>query len=1302
MITSKKYNLINNVGGWAMFVIALVTYWLTLEPTASYWDCGEFIIQADKLEIGHPPGNPIFMLAARFFANFASDASQVALMVNAMSGLLSALTILLLFWTITHLVRRLVIKDGQTEEPSLRQYLAIMGSGVVGALAYAWSDTFWFSAVEAEVYAFSSFCTALVFWLILKWESRADEPHSDRYLVLIAYVIGVSVAVHLLNLLCIPAIVLVFAYRKFKNMNLKRSLIALGASFVIIVAVLYGLVPGFIKVAQWFELLFVNTFGMSFNSGAMFYAALTVVLFGWSIWELNEQRSAMRIRISVLAAVAVSGMFFFGSTPWLGLVLLAGLGVLLFVYFKKNLPVRVLNVCMWSIAVIFIGYSSYALILIRSNADTPMNQNSPDNVFALSSYLNREQYGDRPLFYGETPYSEQLKQTETIFENGNYYTAYSSVKSKGAPRFSKGVKGAVSIFPSGYPTASDSLNNDRLDKRGGDYYALSDYNYNIETTSELKMLFPRIYSSGHISQYEYWAGMDKSNMDYEEVTVIDGETGERVVEQEQYYTEDGSVASRPKVLPKPTFAQNLRYFFDYQLNHMYMRYFMWNFVGRQNDICNQQGELDAGNWISGIPFIDNARLGDQSLLPDDLGKDNKAHNVFYMLPLILGLIGLIWQAFAGRRGIEHFWIVFFLFFMTGIAIVIYLNQTPMQPRERDYAFAGSFYAFAIWIGIGVAGLWRSLLWLTDAKANINKAKKADEAAEEEQLASIIDEPQSKSKVSTYCAIAACVLGLLVPVQMVSQTWDDHDRSHRTAARDFAINYLESLEPNAIIFCNGDNDTFPLWYAQEVEGVRPDVRIINLSYLASDWYANQQRMQAYDSAPVKFLAEPKDYAYDRLTYAQIINPINEPTEVLRSLQSLYSPESVYKYGTSSLIELKYPNMYIPVDSAAVVKAGLVDANESAIVDRLNVNLNEIGKQYLTQSEILMLDIIATNAANGWKRPIYWASTVPNSYHLGLTPYMKSVGMVYQLLPTMQYTELPARTSKAYDVVTKKYRWGGMTENPYLDETAGRMLSGVRSSMTRLSAELIFEGDQLQASGDTLAADKKYRQAVEVLDLIEKNLPQSAKKYSIFSEGLDIGRHYAHLGAELGDEKMKQKGLALIEGMLKRYAQYIRYYNALKMSFQYPSLTYETQYIPYYMNEFIEDYRSLGGDVDALMKSPEMKGITLEQLSEYANSLASSPSANAEEQQAIEIMQEIINQAVLINDYAKMSAEEYASLSEDERLNDSLYYVSLQYCGLDEELLKQYDEFKDFDFERSRRLADEYIARHPELSEELSGL
>lgn len=1303
MITSKKYNLINNVGGWAMFVIALATYWLTLEPTASYWDCGEFIIQADKLEIGHPPGNPIFMLAARFFANFASDASQVALMVNAMSGLLSALTILLLFWTITHLVRRLVIKDGQTEEPSLRQYLAIMGSGVVGALAYAWSDTFWFSAVEAEVYAFSSFCTALVFWLILKWESRADEPHSDRYLVLIAYVIGVSVAVHLLNLLCIPAIVLVFAYRKFDNMNLKRSLIALLASFGIIVAVLYGLVPGFIKVASWFELMAVNSWGMSFNSGTMIYTVLTIVLFAWSIIELNRQQSAMRIRISLLAAVAISGLLFFGSTPWIGLVLLAVLAGVLFVYFKKNLPVRVLNVCMWSIAVIFIGYSSYALILIRSNADTPMNQNSPDNVFALSSYLNREQYGDRPLLYGETPYSEQLKETAQIYENGNYYASYATVKKKGAPRYAKGISGAVSIFPSGYPTANDSLNNDRLDRRGGDYYALADYNYDIETTSELKMLFPRIYSSAHIPQYEYWAGMDKSNMDYETVTVIDAATGERIPETEYYYNENGEPAQRSKVLPKPTFAQNLRYFFDYQINHMYMRYFMWNFVGRQNDICNQQGELDAGNWISGIPFIDDARLGDQSLLPEDFGKGNKGHNVFYMLPLILGLIGLIWQAFAGRRGIEHFWIVFFLFFMTGIAIVIYLNQTPSQPRERDYAFAGSFYAFAIWIGVGVAGLWRTLMWLIEAKKNSKKDNQTAANDEELQPSSIVDEPESKAKMSTYCAIAACVLGLFVPLQMVSQTWDDHDRTDRTMARDFAINYLESLEPNAIVFCNGDNDTFPLWYAQEVEGVRPDVRIINLSYLASDWYANQQRMQAYDSAPVEFLAQPKDYAYDRLTYAQIINPINEPTEVLESLRSIYDPKSVYKYGTSSLIELKHPNMYIPVDSAAVVKAGLVSADDPTLVDRIDINLTQQGKQYLTQSEILMLDIIATNAANGWKRPIYWASTVPNSYHLGLTPYMKSVGMVYQLLPTRQLAELPARTDKAYDVVTKKYRWGGTAMNPYIDETAGRMLSSVRSSMTRLTAELIYEGDNLKAQGDTAAADKKYRQALEVLDLIEKNLPQSTKRYSIFSEGMDMGMHYAHIGAELGDDKVKQKGLTILEGLLKRAAGNYRYAVAMQSLFRYPSLTYENHYIPYYLKQFIDDYEGVGGDVDKLMKSPEMAGITLEQLDTYRNQLSSSSSEEmTEEQQALQILSELASQAADINRYAAMSAEEYANLSDIEREADSLFYLSLQFCGLDQEILSQYEEFKDFDFARAKRLSDEYIRNNPEIAEELQSM
>ena len=727
MIT-RKYQLINNVGGWIVFAIALATYWLTLEPTASYWDCGEFIIQADKLEVGHPPGNPIFMLTARFFANFAPDVQSISVMVNAMSGLLSALTILLLFWTITHLVRKLVVKDGQDGEISIQQYVAIMGSGLVGSLAYCWSDTFWFSAVEGEVYAFSSFCTALVFWLILKWENRADEPHSDRYLILIAYVIGVSIAVHLLNLLCIPAIVLVFAYKKWKDMNLVKSLLTLAVSFVIVFLVLYGLVPGFIKVAQQFELLFVNSFHMSYNSGALVYVVVTAAVFVWAIYSLGMQKSGLMIRLSFLAALAISGIFFFGNGFLIGWIILAIVAVLMFTKYGNKLPVRVMSVAMWSIAVIFVGYSSYALILIRSSADTPMNQNSPDNVFDLASYLNREQYGENPLLYGETLYSAPMKKltgmsrdTVTYREDGSPVVLatpyYSPVIEPGKPLYVKGVKGIDPVSEYGFLDAGEMASNHALASRGGDYYVKKDYKPEAKMNPELNMLFPRIYSRQHRDAYSQWVRLDTMPDQLKALSAVDPVTGEKVQEydlqKEPRYNEvTGSFAYPEKYAFKPSFMQNLSYFFNYQLNHMYLRYFMWNFAGRQNDINNQQGELDAGNWISGIPFIDNPRLGDQSLLPDDLGKGNQGHNVYFMLPLILGILGLIWQSFAGKRGIEQFWVVFFLFFMTGIAIVLYLNQPPNQPRERDYAFAGSFYAYAIWIGMGVAALWRMILYLS--------------------------------------------------------------------------------------------------------------------------------------------------------------------------------------------------------------------------------------------------------------------------------------------------------------------------------------------------------------------------------------------------------------------------------------------------------------------------------------------------------------------------------------------------------------------------------------------------------------
>ena len=619
---SRKYNLINNIGGWVVFIIALITYWLTLEPTASYWDCGEFIIQADKLEVGHPPGNPIFMLTARFFANFAPSQEWVPLMVNAMSGLLSALTILLLFWTISHLVRRLVVKDSEKELSPL-QYLIVMGSAAVGSLAYCWSDTFWFSAVEGEVYAFSSFCTALVFWLILKWENRADDPGSDRYLILIAYIIGVSIAVHLLNLLCIPAIVLVYAYRKYKDMNLWRSLVALLISFAIIVLVLYGLVPGFIKVAQLFELYFVNTLGMSYNSGAIAYGVLALLLFGWTLYALQSDRTGMLAKASFVVSVLISGMLFFGGAA-IGWVLTVALAAFLFSKWGKLYTRRAMSVTMWSIAVIFIGYSSYALILIRSAADTPMNQNSPDNVFDLATYLNREQYGENPLIYGETMYSSPVKRfagmtQETLFndEEGNPVTmpvpVYNGqVVNKGKKIYAKGVAGAVPQSEYHFLTESEQHRNAELAARGGDYYVLRDYKAEAKMNPELDMLFPRLYSRMHAQAYGEWVRLD--TVPGQLVTVsAETEDGDKVAEQNlmvqpEYNSMTGAIYYPEKQVYKPTMAQNLAYFFNYQLNHMYLRYFMWNFAGRQNDINNQQGarticSISTANWMPATGYL---------------------------------------------------------------------------------------------------------------------------------------------------------------------------------------------------------------------------------------------------------------------------------------------------------------------------------------------------------------------------------------------------------------------------------------------------------------------------------------------------------------------------------------------------------------------------------------------------------------------------------------------------------------------------------------------------------------------------
>ena len=868
----------------------------------------------------------------------------------------------------------------------------------------------------------------------------ADLPYANRYIILIAYIIGVSIAVHLLNLLCIPAIVLVYYYRKYKNTDLKGSLIALLVSFVLIVLLLYGLVPGFVEVASWVELLFVNVFHLPFNSGVVFYFFLIVGVIAWAIYETYAQRSDKLIKISFLISIVLVGIPFIGDGYIIGIVLTAALAYYLFT--RKKLAVVAMNTILLSLFVIFIGYSSYALIVIRSTANTPMDQNSPEDIFSLGGYLNREQYGDRPLFYGQTFPAEIARDA-----NGT------AISTKGKAIWKKKLK-----------TSEDEA----------DRYIVTGYNEHYEYQPELNMLFPRMYSdkSEHISAYKEWTNFK----------------GRPV----QVRTSEGT-----KTVMKPTFAENLAFFLDYQLNYMYWRYFMWNFAGRQNDIQGH-GEVQNGNWISGFNFIDKHIAGDQTNLPDDL-KNNAGRNVFYMLPLLLGLIGLFYQAFSGKKGIESFWVTFFLFFMTGIAIVIYLNQTPYQPRERDYAYAGSFYAFAIWIGLGVAAVWRGLNYLL---------KTTDE-----------------KPVSTITAAVAALLCLCVPLQMVSQTWDDHDRSGRYVCRDFGMNYLSSVDENGIIFTNGDNDTFPLWYVQEVEGYRTDVRVCNLSYLQTDWYIDQMKRPAYESAPLPISADESKYAYDVRSYNYVINRLADSITVSDGLDYLYSDEDWTKDvpGYGKLNHLPTNKLYIPVNADAAVASGTVAPElKDSIVSRIVPDFTN--KRGFTMSEIASLDIINTNAMQGWKRPVYFAVTVGSSYYLGLEDYFSRTGLAYQVVP-LKGVSNNIDTDKMYDNMVNKFRWGGIDkatpEHPlYLDENVRRMCNTHRMMFGDLVVQLIAEG--------------KTDKALTALDLIMEKIPGWQVTHDLTS--ISLAQSYLDLGE-------KTKGEALLTEILDNSAGYLNWYKDL---------------------------------------------------------------------------------------------------------------------------------------------------------------
>ena len=1021
--------------GWAMFLIAGIVYTLTLEPTASFWDCGEFISSAYKLEVGHPPGNPIFMLTGRFFANFASDPSQVAWCINFMSAMFSAATILLLFWTITALARKIVIKG---DNYSLTNTIAIMGAGAVGALAYTFSDTFWFSAVEGEVYAYSSFCTALVVWLILKWENHADEPHANRYIILIAYIIGISIAVHLLNLLCIPAIVLIYYYKKWKEPSAKGSIIAILVSFALIFFILYGLVPGFIKVAGWAELLFVNVFGAPYNTGVIAYFFLVIASICWGLYETFTQKNLNRLKLSFIVSLIMVGLPFVSESILLSLLIVAALIVVTFA--SKKVNIRLLNTILTCIMVIFIGYSSYAIILLRSTANTPMDQNSPEDVFALSSYLNREQYGERPLLYGYTYTSDIVRDA-----NGN-------------PE----VKEGKAIWKR---TIKKSENEP-------DKYVVTDHKKDYTYQPELNMLFPRMYSnqSHHVEAYKEWSkDGNKTNK-----VKVKTNSGIRYVE-------------------KPTFAENIRFFLSYQVNYMYWRYFMWNFAGRQNDIQGH-GELHKGNWITGFSFIDKHIEGEN--LPSDL-MNNKGRNVYYMLPLLLGLIGLFYQAFSGQKGIESFWVTFFLFFMTGLAIVIYLNQTPYQPRERDYAYAGSFYAFAIWIGMGVLGIY-----------------------------SIIKKYLLKDRDNSIVALATAILCLFVPIQMAAQNWDDHDRSGRYAARDFGKNYLSCVEENGIIFTNGDNDTFPLWYVQETEGYRTDVRVCNLSYLQTDWYIDQMKSQAYESTPLPIEMDRSRYGNGKLSYAYVLDRgYGYDMELDKAMNYLMSEDKDNKYIPEygiSIDHIPNSNLYIDVDSAAVADKIPADLKGYA-TDRIDIEL--ANNDALMLNQLSVLSMLNSIAKDNWERPIYYAVTVGPDMYLNLDKHFVKVGLAYRILPVLNNdTESDGLvdTETMYDNMMNKFEWGGVDNpNVYLDETVRKMTYTMRMLFIDLAEALIME--------------EKYDMALNVLDKMMEKIPASATKHDYLS--IQPAMAYYSLGET-------EKGKALLTEIADNSMEYMSWFRSLE--------------------------------------------------------------------------------------------------------------------------------------------------------------
>ena len=1003
-----NFNKLNIITGWIVFAIASVVYLLTIEPTASFWDCGEFIATAKNMEIGHPPGASFWMLISKFFTLFTfGNVMAMAKSINVMSALASGFTILFLFWSITHLARKIVRKD---KEPGTSELVAIMGAGVVGSLAYCFSDSFWFSAVEAEVYAMSSLFTAAVFWAILKWESVADEPRSDRWLILIAYLMGISIGIHILNLLCIPAIVLVYYFKKFP-VTKKGVVYAIVGSFILLAVILSVVIQFTLKTASWFELFFINVAGLPFNFGVFIFILLLGGVLFYGIWWSRKN----------------------GKVLW--------------------------NTIFLMLTFIMIGYSSILILPIRSAANPPLDENNPDNTLSLLSYVNREVYGQRPLLHGE------------------YFNA---------PMIDYKDGGKIYYKKDGKYTVADTR---------------TDYVYDSRFTT----FFPRMYNTQdpkYEQYYKMWGKIQGRPIS------LQGQDGKNVV---RYV---------------PTFGENMRFFFRYQLGQMYLRYFMWNFSGRQSDIQGD-GNIQDGNWITGIKFIDAMRLGTQDNLPKAV-TENKGHNVYYALPLILGLLG---AGFYYKKHRKDFWIVTLLLFMTGAAIIVYLNEVPMTPRERDYVYVGSFYAFAIFIGIGV-------LYLFDLAR-----RKLD------------------SSIAAITVAGVCLLA--VPVVMASQNWNDHDRSGRNTAHDFAYNYLIGLDKNALIFTNGDNDTFPLWYIQEVEGVRTDVRVCCMPFLPQDWYIDQLKRTYYESKALPISMDLEQYRQGKRGYVLVNDKLKEPADLKELVTFATNNDQRYLVSDYGRMVNYFPTSIfrLPVDKNKVIQTGTVSESRSAQIDSSIVwtmNQNRIYKD-----ELVVLDILAHN---NWERPMYY--TAPqHSGTVKLDNYLELQGLSYRLIPVKGETQSRStgmvNTDIMYDNLMNKFRYTNLN-NPkvYQDENCRRMIQNLKSNFNRLASALIKEG--------------KPSKAAEVLAKQEKVIPMRVIGYS----ALDV--ETANLWYQAGD---KVKGRDTAKFAFDNIRNKAEYYASLTPTF-YQSVVGEMQSILVYelknLLELLTTYKE-----DSMVKEIEAK-------------------------------------------------------------------------------------------------------------------